>query len=205
MSILSKLSKLGAVMALSASVVAFPAIAQSDGGAHKASISKHHGGKFRGHRGGNFRGHSGRNFRGNRHRGFRGNRFNGHNRGFNRRHNGFRNNGFNRGFRGNQFHHNNSFRRNNFHRGSRFGHSNRRYNRYNSYNRVSHAPVYSIGGIYNVHGGSIFISDYGSHGLYAPPHGYRWVCDKGSKDAVLAAVATGAIIAIAADILATPY
>jgi len=64
---------------------------------------------------------------------------------------------------------------------------------------------FKVGGFYGKHANTIFISDYASHGLYAPPRGYHWVCDKGSKDAILAAVATGAIIAVAADILATPY
>lgn len=238
MSILSKLSKVGAVLALSTSVIAFPAVAQQHGNGHsvqKAKFQKH-GGKFKGHRGGNFRGNRG-NFRGNRggfrgNRGnFRGNNFRG-NRGFNSRRGfsnrrGFNNhNSFNRGFKGKKFGHNgfkgnkfghngfnnhNGFRRNNFghnnfrgrsFRGNNFGGSgfNRGFKK-----KVVHAPIYSVGGFYGVHSNSVFISDFGAHGLYTPPTGYHWVCDKGSKDAILAAVATGAIIAVAADILVTPY
>lgn len=49
---------------------------------------------------------------------------------------------------------------------------------------------------------TIIINDFGGYGLYAPPAGYHWVCDKGSNDAILASVATGAIIGLAVGVLA---
>ena len=67
------------------------------------------------------------------------------------------------------------------------------------------ADRYTVGGYYGFGANSIFLSNFGSLGLYAPPVGYRWVCDKGSNDAVLAAIATGAIIAVVSNAIATPY
>ncbi len=228
MSILSTLSKFGAALALTTSLIALPAAAQSISGHSKASVHKANfkGGKFRGHRGGSFRGHRGfkgsRGFRGSR--GFKRNNFRGRgfNRGFNRgfKGNRFRGGGFNRGFKGNKFHggFNRGFKGNRFHGGFNRGFRGNRF--HGGFNRgfkgnrfhgggfgagVVHKPVYAVGGFYNVHSGSVFITDFKQHGLYAPPRGYRWVCDKGSNDAVLAAVATGAIIAVAAGTLATPY
>ena len=205
MSILSNLTKLGAIVALTASVVALPAAAQNRGNGFK-SFS---GSKFNGSRRSNFNSRRG-NFKGRR------SNFNGR-RGFSnrgvRRSNLSRRNSFNRGFKGNSF--NRGFRGNSFNRGFRRNSFNRGF-RGNSFNRgfglgvvtntvVVSAPLYSVGGFYGVTGNTVIISDFGIHGLYAPPRGYHWVCDKGSNDAVLAAVATGAIIAVAAGVLATPY
>ena len=69
------------------------------------------------------------------------------------------------------------------------------------YNSGYHHPHYRIGGHYNYGARTIIIRDYGRYGLYPPPHGYHWVRDSHSGDAVLASVATGAIIGLAIGIL----
>ena len=209
MSILSKLTKISAAMAMSASFATFlPATAQTSPAVQQTSASvialagQH---RSRGRRGFSS---SRRGFSSSR-RGFSNSRRSRSNS-FNRR-----GSSFNRGFRGN------SFNNRSFKRGSSFnrGFSNRSFNRGfrgNSFRRSGFgvgvgvgvavvAPVYSVGGFYGVTSNTVIISNFGAHGLYAPPRGYHWVCDKGSNDAVLAAVATGAIIAIAANSLATPY
>ncbi len=56
---------------------------------------------------------------------------------------------------------------------------------------------YRIGGHYAYHDRTVIIHNHGRHGLYAPPHGYHWVHDPGRSDAILASVATGAIIGLA--------
>lgn len=246
MNVLDKLSKFGAFLALSTCALAFPAIAQDNGGQdtrtrtavsgglelrgapsqssgsaqssdliHKVSAEQdrgqrgnrgqrgqrgNRGNRARGNRGGNqARGNRGRNFNGNRGRNFRGNGVRQQRRAYRQ---GFRQ-GQRRNYRRN-------VRRNNF---GFYGHGYRapvyrapvyRAPVYHSA-PVYHGPAYSIGGFYGRHQSTIIINDYGSYGLYAPPRGYHWVCDKGSSDAILAAVATGAIIAIAADVLSTPY
>lgn len=218
MSILNKLSKLGAAAVLAASVFSMPAIAQNHGhqgqstssfSYQTASFQGQHRGNFRGNRGGNFRGNRRGNFRGNHRGNFRRNHrgnFRGNHRGNFRGHHGFKGNQFgHNGFRGNKFGHSGF-------RGNRFGHNGFRGNRFgnrsfrNGHNgaRVNHS-IYSVGGVYGVTGKTVFISDFGAHGLYSPPRGHHWVCDKGSKDAVLVAIATGAIVAIAADALLNPY
>ena len=208
MSILDKLSKLGAATILAASVLAMPALAQHIGHqGHSSSSFSHKKAQFHGQRG-SFRGNRHSNFRGNHRGGFRGNHrgsFRGNHRSSFRGnrfgHNGFRSNRFgHNNFRGNRFHHN-GFRNNSF-RNNRF--RNRGFRGNHNVGHVNHS-VYSVGGVYGVTGKTVFISDFGGHGLYAPPKGHHWVCDKGSKDAVLVAIATGAIIAIAADALLNPY
>ena len=61
---------------------------------------------------------------------------------------------------------------------------------------------YRIGGYYSYRPNTIIIRDYSRYGLYAPPHGHHWVRDPYSGDAVLASIATGAIIGLAVGILA---
>lgn len=208
MSILSKLTKISAAMAMSASFATFlPATAQTSPAVQQTSASvialagQH---RSRGRRGFSSRRGFSNSRRGNSfnrrgssfNRGFRGNSFNNRsfnrgssfNRGFSNRsfNRGFSSRSFNRGFRGN------SFRRSGFGVGVGVG-------------VAVVAPIYSVGGFYGVTSNTVIISNFGAHGLYAPPSGYHWVCDKGSNDAVLAAVATGAIIAVAANSLATPY
>ncbi|MEO1405039.1 MAG: RcnB family protein [Pseudomonadota bacterium] len=63
-------------------------------------------------------------------------------------------------------------------------------------------PSYRIGGYYGYHTNTIIIGDYGYWGLYDPPHGYHWVHDYDSGDAILASIATGAIIGLVIGALA---
>ncbi|HAE27496.1 MAG TPA: hypothetical protein DCG58_10075, partial [Hyphomonas adhaerens] len=49
---------------------------------------------------------------------------------------------------------------------------------------------------------TVYIRDYASYGLYAPPPGYYWVHDYDRGDAILASVATGAIIGLVVGALA---
>ncbi len=62
--------------------------------------------------------------------------------------------------------------------------------------RSYHAPRYRIGSHYHRHPKTVIIHDYGRHGLYHPPRGYHWVHDHDSGDAILASIATGAIIGL---------
>lgn len=203
MSILNKLSKFGAAALLATTMLATPAIAQPTSqlaqsfasasvtkvqfnSRSRSNFRRSNRGNFRGNRRSNFRGNSRSSFRGNSRRSFRGNsrsNFRGTSR---------------RGFRGN------SFNRSRFGFNNRFGHSGFRGSSFRT-NVIVTSPVYAVGGFYGVTSNTIFISDFGGHGLYAPPHGHHWVCDKGSNDAVLVAIATGAIVAVAVNSLLTPY
>ncbi len=69
------------------------------------------------------------------------------------------------------------------------------------YNTGYHHPRYRIGSRYDYSPRTIVITDYDRYGLYRPPHGHHWVRDPYSGDAVLASVATGAIIGLAIGIL----
>ncbi|MEM8617634.1 MAG: RcnB family protein [Pseudomonadota bacterium] len=73
---------------------------------------------------------------------------------------------------------------------------------YNSHRYRNYVPRYRIGHHYGWHRGSVIIHDYGYHGLYSPPHGYHWVRDHDRGDAILASVATGAIIGLVIGALA---
>lgn len=64
-----------------------------------------------------------------------------------------------------------------------------------------YTPRYTVGGHYGYAPRTVYISDYHRHGLYAPPSGYHWVRDNDRGDAILASVATGAIIGLAVGIL----
>jgi Ni/Co efflux regulator RcnB len=70
------------------------------------------------------------------------------------------------------------------------------------YNSGYYHPHYRIGGYYTYGPRTIVIHDYDRYGLYRPPHGHHWVRDGYNGDAVLASVATGAIIGLAVGILA---
>jgi Ni/Co efflux regulator RcnB len=48
----------------------------------------------------------------------------------------------------------------------------------------------------------VILTDYNYYNLYDPPHGYHWVYDYGSGDAVLTSIATGAIIGLVIGALA---
>ena len=68
---------------------------------------------------------------------------------------------------------------------------------YGPYYYSGYTPRYSVGGYYTYGPRStVYINDYNSYGLYAPPHGYHWVRDHDRGDAILASVATGAIIGL---------
>ncbi|MCH2458712.1 MAG: RcnB family protein [Henriciella sp.] len=69
------------------------------------------------------------------------------------------------------------------------------------YNRGYHHPRYTIGNRYHYGSNSVIIRDYGRYGLYSPPRGHQWVHHRGSNDAVLTSVATGAIVGLAIGIL----
>ncbi len=76
------------------------------------------------------------------------------------------------------------------------------YVNYNYYDRHRHyTPRYHIGGHYGYHNNTIIISDYGYYGLYDPPYGHHWVRDHDTGDAILASVATGAIIGLVIGVL----
>lgn len=91
------------------------------------------------------------------------------------------------GFKGSRFHGRRSFHRKGFKRGfhgsklSGFGHG-------------FHHP-YAVGSHYSFGSKTVFLGNYASYGLYAPPKGYKWVYDKGGSDALLASIKTGKIIA----------
>lgn len=78
-----------------------------------------------------------------------------------------------------------------------------RYSRaYGPYYHHGYRPRHAIGGWYRPHPRTVYITDYYSYGLYPPPPGYYWVRDYDSGDAVLASVATGAIIGLVIGALA---
>ncbi len=67
-----------------------------------------------------------------------------------------------------------------------------------------YSPRYRVGHHYAyAPSRTVYISDYHRHGLYAPPHGYHWVRDRDRGDAILASVATGAIIGLVVGALIT--
>ena len=55
---------------------------------------------------------------------------------------------------------------------------------------------YHIGGYYNRGGTSVVISNYDRYGLHRPPRGHHWIRDHDRGDAILASIATGAIIGL---------
>ncbi len=66
-----------------------------------------------------------------------------------------------------------------------------------------YAPRYSVGHYYRpAPSRTVYISEYNRYGLYAPPSGYHWVRDRDRGDAILASVATGAIIGLVVGALA---
>lgn len=71
-----------------------------------------------------------------------------------------------------------------------------------SYHRPHYSPRYHVGGHYAYHPRTTYVRDYGRYGLYDPPHGYHWVHDHDRGDAILASVATGAIIGLVVGAIA---
>lgn len=82
-----------------------------------------------------------------------------------------------------------------------YGHSNYG-NDHRYYSRHS-GSRYHIGGHYRHSNSSIVIGNYGRYGLHSPPRGHHWVRDRDNGDAILASVATGAIIGLVVGILAS--
>lgn len=70
---------------------------------------------------------------------------------------------------------------------------------YSGYN-----PRYDVGHYYSYGPRrTVYINDYYNYGLYEPPHGYHWVRDNDRGDAILASVATGAIIGLVVGAIAS--
>ena len=66
-----------------------------------------------------------------------------------------------------------------------------------------YVPRYAVGGYYHPHNHTVYIRDYHRYGLYDPPRGYYWARDYDRGDAILASVATGAIIGLAIGVIAS--
>lgn len=74
---------------------------------------------------------------------------------------------------------------------------------YGPYYYSGYRPRYDIGAYYSYGARrTVYISDYYNYGLYEPPYGYHWVRDNDRGDAILASVATGAIIGLVIGALA---
>jgi Ni/Co efflux regulator RcnB len=74
---------------------------------------------------------------------------------------------------------------------------------YGPYYYSGYRPRYDIGAYYTYGPRrTVYITDYYNYGLYEPPHGYHWVRDNDRGDAILASVATGAIIGLVIGALA---
>lgn len=66
-----------------------------------------------------------------------------------------------------------------------------------------YAPRYNVGSYYGYAPRTVYITEYDRYGLYAPPSGYHWVRDSDRGDAILASVATGAIIGLVVGAIAS--
>lgn len=79
-----------------------------------------------------------------------------------------------------------------------YGHS------YGPYYASGYYPRYDVGHHYSyAPRRTVYINDYDHYGLYEPPHGYHWVRDNDRGDAILASVATGAIIGLVIGAIAS--
>ena len=79
-----------------------------------------------------------------------------------------------------------------------YGHS------YGPYYYSGYQPRYDVGHYYSYGPRrTVYINDYSHYGLYDPPRGYHWVRDNDRGDAVLASVATGAILGLVIGAIAT--
>ena len=75
---------------------------------------------------------------------------------------------------------------------------------YGPYYYSGYSPRYSVGHYYTyAPRRTVYINNYDHYGLYAPPSGYHWVRDYDRGDAILASVATGAIIGLVVGALIT--
>ncbi|MBI1400888.1 RcnB family protein [Hyphomonas sp.] len=74
---------------------------------------------------------------------------------------------------------------------------------YGPYYYSGYRPRYDVGAYYTYGPRrTVYITDYNNYGLYEPPYGYHWVRDNDRGDAILASVATGAIIGLVIGALA---
>jgi Ni/Co efflux regulator RcnB len=75
---------------------------------------------------------------------------------------------------------------------------------YGPYYYSGYRPRYDVGHYYSYGPRrTVYINDYHNYGLYEPPHGYHWVRDNDRGDAILASVATGAILGLVIGAIAT--
>jgi Ni/Co efflux regulator RcnB len=75
---------------------------------------------------------------------------------------------------------------------------------YGPYYYSGYTPRYAVGNYYSYGPRrTVYINDYDHYGLYAPPHGYQWVRDNDRGDAILASVATGAILGLVIGAIVT--
>lgn len=75
---------------------------------------------------------------------------------------------------------------------------------YGPYYYSGYTPRYAVGNYYSYGPRrTVYINDYSNYGLYAPPHGYHWVRDHDRGDAILASVATGAILGLVIGAIVT--
>jgi Ni/Co efflux regulator RcnB len=77
-------------------------------------------------------------------------------------------------------------------------------NSYGPYYHSGYQPRYDVGHYYSYGPRrTVYINDYGNYGLYEPPRGYHWVRDNDRGDAILASVATGAILGLVIGAIAS--
>ena len=69
------------------------------------------------------------------------------------------------------------------------------------YKKRHYTPRYSVGDYYTCHSNTVFIKNYRDYDLRHPPSGYHWVRDHDRGDAILASVATGAIIGLVVGVV----
>lgn len=75
---------------------------------------------------------------------------------------------------------------------------------YGPYYYSGYNPRYDVGSYYSYGPRrTVYINDYYNYGLYDPPSGYHWVRDNDRGDAILASVATGAILGLVIGAIAT--
>lgn len=77
-------------------------------------------------------------------------------------------------------------------------------NSYGPYYYSGYQPRYDVGHYYSYGPRrTVYINDYSHYGLYDPPSGYHWVRDNDRGDAILASVATGAILGLVIGAIAS--
>lgn len=198
MSFVSRLTRLIAALALTSTLAAPAALA--DRGDRRGGYDRSdRGGYDRGHRGhrGDYRGHD-RRYR-DHHRGDRGYRSDHGKRHYPRhvlRDHGFRHYDYGTAWPRSRYSGHKPYRYRTYQHTPRYYAPSRRIYTHRPVYKRYHAPRYRIGGYYHRHPQTVIIRDYGRYGLYHPPQGHHWVHDHNSGDAVLASIATGAIIGL---------